>query len=60
VIATLQDIEDAPAGALFTSVHRGIAGGRTPSEALHDTQQRLAAAGASPRVWATVAMFGAL
>ena len=60
VIATLQDIEDAPAGALFTSVHRGIAAGRTPSEALHDTQQRLAASGASPRVWATVAMFGSL
>jgi CHAT domain-containing protein/Flp pilus assembly protein TadD len=60
VIATLQDIEDAPAGELFTSVHRGIVAGRTPSAALHDTQQRLAAAGASPRVWATVAMFGAL
>ena len=60
VIATLQDIEDAPAGALFTAVHRGIAAGRTPSAALHDTQQRLAASGASPRVWATVAMFGAL
>ncbi|HEU4893905.1 MAG TPA: CHAT domain-containing protein [Vicinamibacterales bacterium] len=60
VIATLQDIEDAPAGALFTSVHRGIAAGRTPSEALHDTQRRLAASGASPRVWATVAIFGAL
>jgi CHAT domain-containing protein len=60
VIATLQDIEDAPAGALFTAVHRGIAAGRTPSAALHDTQQRLAASGTSPRVWATVAMFGAL
>ena len=60
VIATLQDIEDGPAGALFTSVHRGIAAGRTPSEALHDTQRRLAASGESPRVWATVAMFGAL
>ena len=60
VIATLQDIEDAPAGALFTSVHRAIVAGRTPSEALHQAQQSLAASGAPPRVWATVALFGAL
>jgi hypothetical protein len=60
VIATLQDIEDGPAGLVFTSVHRGIAAGRTPSEALHETQKELAASGESPRVWATIAMFGAL
>jgi CHAT domain-containing protein/tetratricopeptide (TPR) repeat protein len=60
VIGTLQDIEDGPAGALFVSVHRGIAAGQTPSRALHETQRQLAASGESPRVWATVAMFGAL
>ena len=60
VIGTLQDIEDGPAGALFISVHRGIAAGQTPSRALQETQRKLAASGESPRVWATVAMFGAL
>ena len=60
VIGTLQDIEDGPAGALFVSVHRGIAAGQTPSRALQETQRKLAASGESPRVWATVAMFGAL
>jgi CHAT domain-containing protein len=60
VIGTLQDIEDGPAGALFVKLHRGIAAGQTPSRALHETQRTLAAAGESPRVWATVAMFGAL
>jgi CHAT domain-containing protein len=60
VIGTLQDIEDGPAGELFISVHRGIATGQTPSRALHETQRKLAASGESPRVWATVAMFGAL
>ena len=60
VIGTLQDIEDGPASALFVSLHRGIAAGQSPSRALHETQRTLAASGESPRVWATVAMFGAL
>ena len=54
VIGTLQDIEDGPAGALFISVHRGIAAGQTRLEgAARDAAQacglRRVAAGVGDR-----------
>lgn len=60
VIATLQEIEDDPARALFTRLHKRIAKGMRPALALYEVQRELAAAGESPRVWGVVVVIGAM
>jgi CHAT domain-containing protein len=60
VIATLQDVEDEPARQLFTRFHKRVAAGESPARALQVTERELAAAGASPRLWAVVAAIGTL
>jgi CHAT domain-containing protein len=60
VVATLQEIEDGPARELFTGMHRRIAAGMRPMQALHAVQREMAAAGESPRVWAAVTVIGTM
>jgi CHAT domain-containing protein len=60
VIATLDDVEDRAASEVFVDIHRRLAAGIPAVESVGRVQRELAAAGAPPRVWATVTVVGAL
>ncbi|HET7694137.1 MAG TPA: CHAT domain-containing protein [Vicinamibacterales bacterium] len=60
VIATLQDVDDDAARRFFPEVHRRIAAGRSPAEALHAVQREWAQGGQPPGMWANVAVLGSL
>jgi CHAT domain-containing protein len=61
VIGTLWPIEDGPASALFSELHRRLRAGVSAAEALRDAQMALihaGGAGAHPAVWGGVEIAG--
>jgi CHAT domain-containing protein len=60
VVATLQEIEDAPARTFFIRLHQHLGAGLSAPAALRATQRELADAGESPRTWAVVVAMGRL
>lgn len=58
VVATLWPIEDEPAAAFFSALHRQLAGGRSPADALRDIQVDWIRAGEPPSMWAAVQVIG--
>ena len=58
VIATLWPIEDGPAAEFFPALHRRIARGGAPAEALRATQMEWIRSNAPPGMWAAVQVIG--
>jgi len=62
VVATLDDIDDEQAAQLVTSLHRHIAAGAHPADALRDAQREAIARGgeaADPKNWAPFVLYSA-
>jgi len=60
VIATLDEVDDQASSRLFVEIHRELARGASPVEAVGRVQRAMAARAESPRVWAGVTVIGAL
>lgn len=58
VVATLWDVDDRAIASLFVDLHRGLASGKTASDALRAAQLAARERGAPEHVWAAVQVIG--
>lgn len=58
VVASMWSVEDRDTAKLMAAFYRGIAGGKTPAQALRSGQIAMAKAGMSPASWAAFRVIG--
>jgi|GEM_PF-2763257 len=58
VVASMWSVEDTDTSKLMAAFYRGIAGGKTPAQALRSGQIAMAKAGMSPASWAAFRVIG--